>query len=497
MQYDFAKQGLPAEVPVPLITPVTPSAVVASDVSSLAKWVDSPSHGWDTRSFTGQELEFVVVNSQSLRPAKVSLELLPQLEAELGSTFGSELLQSNVEMATVPRQLGAGCLALSERDIAEAWNHASRIANRAGNTLFAGGMYPLYTLQDFADTNLLYPERYEHMNQFLMSRNNGSVTLKFIEEAGPLTFNNFSFEGAPTSHQVHLSASPEKLVALYNASLAVMGPLIAVSANSPMFCGMPGWHESRIPLLEQGAAGDRFIFSCGFATKPSDLFSDLTRFDPLTYKEGGEELLLGKKKDDGCDPRHLPAFQAQNGAVWKWLRPCYSHNGMENPHVRLEQRVLPAGPTPIDMTANAALLLGAIHGILRLPNNPMTGLSFEMVRDNFYRGARYGLDADMSWSHGARLKAHELVTQLLPIARLGLHSIGIPEAEGARYLDVIENRLTNKQTGATWFLNSVRSLEAQGMMRTEAVEEATRVMIQWQQRNLGGHEAPVHTWPVL
>jgi len=497
MRQDIEIQAQSAEAYAPTVTPSSPGTAVANDVSSLAQWVDNPSHGWDTRSFTGQELEFVVVNSERLRPAKVSLELLPQLEAELGSTFGSELLQSNVEMATAPRQLGAGCLAQSERDITQAWKHAASIANRAGNTLFAGGMYPLYTLLDFADTNLLYPERYEHMNQFLMSRNNGSVTLKFIEEAGPLTFNNFSFEGAPTSHQVHLSASPEKLVALYNASLAVMGPLIAVSANSPMFCGMPGWHESRIPLLEQGAAGDRFIFSSGFATKPSDLFSDLTRFDPLTYTEGGEELLLGKKKDDGCDPRHLPAFQAQSGAVWKWLRPCYAHNGTDSPHVRLEQRVLPAGPTPIDMTANAAFLLGAVHGMLLLPSKPLSGLSFEMVRDNFYQGARRGLDADMTWTHGAKLKAHELVRELLPIARLGLQSIGVPDAESARYLDVIENRLTNKQTGAAWFLNSVRSLETQGMTRSEAVEEATRVMIQWQQRNLNGEQAPVHTWAVL
>jgi hypothetical protein len=335
------------------------------------------------------------------------------------------------------------------------------------------------------------------MNRILMSRNNGSVILKFIEEAGPLTFNNFSFEGAPTSHQVHLSASPEKLVELYNASLAVMGPLIAVGANSPMFCGMTGWHESRIPLLEQGAAGDRFIFSSGFATKPSDLFTDLTRFLPLTYMEKGDEVLLGKKKDDGCDPRHLPAFQAQNGAVWKWLRPCYYHNGSEAPHVRLEQRVLPAGPTPIDMTANAAFLLGAVHGLLLLPNSPIKGLSFESVRDNFYEGARRGLDAEMSWSQRTNLKAHELVSRLIPVARLGLSSIGIPDAESARYLDIIEHRVATKQTGSTWFLNSVASLESKGATRTEAVEEATRTMIDWQRINLAGQAAPVHTWSVL
>lgn len=497
MQQDFQEDAPPTYVTVPPVITPGPTGLVAEDIKSLARWVDDPSHGWDKRNFTGQELEFVVVNSRTLRPAKVSLELLPQLERELGGTFGSELLQSNVEMGTTPRPLGPGCLAQSEREIAEAWNHAAEVANRSGNTLFAGGMYPLYTLRDFADTALLYPERYEHMNRILMSRNNGSVTLKFIEEAGPLTFNNFSFEGAPTSHQVHLSAAPDKLVDLYNASLAVMGPLIAVSANSPVFCGMAGWHESRIPLLEQGAAGDRFIFSSGFATKPSDLFTDLTRFVPLTYIDNGEEVLLGKKKDDGCDPRHLPAFQAQNGAVWKWLRPCYYHNGGEAPHVRLEQRVLPAGPTPIDMTANAAFLIGAVHGLLLIPNSPLSRLSFEAVRDNFYAGAQHGLDAKMTWTDRTTLHAHEVVSHLIPLARLGLSWLGISDQEISRYIDVIEHRVANRQTGSTWFLNSVESLESQGLSRSEALQEATRVMIEWQQKNLNGTSAPVHTWPVL
>ncbi len=470
--------------------------VIAHEVGTLATWVNDPHHGWDERSFTGQELEFVVVDAKTLRPAPISQTLLPTLQAELGDTFGSELLQTNVEMGTTPRQLGPQCLEQGERDITSAWNEASRIASRSGNTLFAGGIYPLYTLEDFAGTDLLYPERYEHMNHILMARNNGSVALRFIEEAGAPSFTNFSFEGAPTSHQVHLSAAPGELVSLYNASLAIMGPLIAVSANSPVFCGMTAWHESRIPLLEEGAAGDRFIFSTGFASQPSDLFTDVTRFPPLSYLESGREVLLGKKKDDGCDPRHLPAFQAQNGTVWKWLRPCYAHDGTL-PHVRLEQRVLPAGPTPIDMTANAGFLLGAVHGLRMMANNPVSRISFEAVRDNFYAGARHGLDAAMTWTDGMKLKAHELVQQLIPIARLGLSSIGVPDAESSRYIDVIEHRVASKQTGSGWFLQSVHSLQAQGSTRAEAVQETTRVMLEWQQRNLAGEDAPVHTWPVL
>ena len=497
MQHDLKSIAPATEVAVAPASSSHLQNVVADEVSSLASWLNDPTHGWDERKFTGQELEFVVVDAKTLRPAKVSQTLLPKLAAELGDTFGSELLQTNVEMSTTPRQLGRGALEQGERDITDAWNHASRIASRAGNTLFAGGMYPLYTLQDFADTALLYPERYEHMNQILMSRNNGSVTIKFIKEAGPRIFKNFTFEGAPTSHQVHLSAAPGELVSLYNASLAIMGPLIAVSANSPVFCGMTSWHESRIPLLEGGAAGDRFLFSTGFATQASDLFTDITRFPPLTYFDNGREVLLGKKKDDGCDPRHLPAFQAQNGTVWKWLRSCYAHNGAEPPHVRLEQRVLPAGPTPIDMTANAAFLLGAVHGLLLMPNNPVSRLSFEAVKDNFYAGARHGLDADMTWTDKSTMKAHELVGQLIPIARLGLSSIGASEVEISRYIDVIEHRVANKQTGSEWFLKSVRSLEAQGCSRAKAVEESTRVMIEWQQSNLAGETAPVHTWPVL
>lgn len=467
---------------------------VMGEISQLENWVEDPSHKWDTTQSTGQELEFVIVDKNTLRPVKSSLELLPKLEQEFGTVFGSELLQSNVEMSTAPTRLGAGALAAGEQEITTAWRRASQIAEESGQVLYAGGILPTYALSDFQDTAMLYPERYEAMNRILMSRLQGSFSLDFMEGNVPVTFDNFSVEGAPTSHQVHLSASPEMLVKMYNASLAVMAPLIAVSANSPFFCGKTGWHESRIVLLEQGAAAERFLFSSGFAHSPADLFSDLKGFAPLTYTEEGQEMLLGKKKDIGCNPEHLPSFQAQNGTVWKWLRPCYYANGSDAAHIRLEQRILPAGPTPVDMAANAAFYIGAVHGLVAMNMEIPGEFAFKNLKDNFYAGAKEGLSAQMTWRNGEQMTAQEIVRELLPIARIGLEAIGASPEEIDGYLDVIRERNNCGMTPAAWMIASVESLEAAGATREQALNLTTQEVVNNQQRNLNGERTPIHTW---
>ena len=59
---------------------------------------------------------------------------------------------------------------------------------------------------------------------------------------------------------------------------------------------------------------------------------------------------------------NLNALRLHNGTIYRWNRPCYGvHNGVA--HLRIEQRVLPSGPTLVDEVANAAFFFGLMASL--------------------------------------------------------------------------------------------------------------------------------------
>jgi len=174
-----------------------------------------------------------------------------------------------------------------------------------------------------------------------------------------------------------------------------------------------------------------------------------------------------------------------NGTIWRWNRPLigFDYDGM--PHLRIEHRVVPGGPTIVDMIANAALFYGLMQALMSAESVPEQLLEFSSARDNFYAAAHTGLDAHITWLAGERGTVQQLLqSQLLPLARQGLQQLEIEATDIDRYLGVIEARLQRGQTGAVW---QRRYMEGHGR-DLSAMTQAYRELQETQ--------APVHTWAV-
>ena len=151
---------------------------------------------------------------------------------------------------------------------------------------------------------------------------------------------------------------------------------------------------------------------------------------------------------------------------------------------RIEQRVMPAGPSIVDMIANAAFYYGTVLMLMRQPLAPEAQIAFADARENFYRAARYGLDAQLRWLGGQRVSAGELLEQqLLPLARAGLERLNLSTADVARYMQVIAGRLRSRRNGAVWQLAHHARHRDFARLTADYLDH---------QR----HRMPVHEWPI-
>jgi gamma-glutamyl:cysteine ligase YbdK (ATP-grasp superfamily) len=181
-------------------------------------------------------------------------------------------------------------------------------------------------------------------------------------------------------------------------------------------------------------------------------------------------------------PAALRHLRLHNGTIWRWNRPLIGFDQDGTPHLRIEHRVLPAGPTICDMIANAALYLGLARCVALSGDDGTSDLSFADALHNFYEAARYGLDATIVWpSVGAIAADMLLLEQLIPKARKGLTDLGVDESEG-RFLDIVEARVRSRQTGACW---QRKAFEAHG-------RDIYKLMAAYCERQRSG--APVHEW---
>jgi hypothetical protein len=163
-------------------------------------------------------------------------------------------------------------------------------------------------------------------------------------------------------------------------------------------------------------------------------------------------------------------------------------NGL--PHLRVENRVLPAGPTVVDMMANAAFYYGLVRTLSEEDRPLWSRMSFAAARHNFIEGARNGLDARLYWPGVGEVTPDELVLRrLLPLAHDGLRRWGVAAEVCDRYLGVIEGRAKTGRTGSTWQVATVQDLQADGLTRPKALAEMLRRYVQRMHSN-----EPVHTW---
>ena len=392
----------------------------------------------------GFELEAWLVDDQQ-RPAPLNQSFLARLGNPL---VVPELALFNVEFNTPQRRLEGAALSHMEQELSRLWHFSARIASEFRVQLAAIGILPTVQEQELTTASMTPRARYQALNEQVMRLRQGRPIRLAIEGADSLRLEHgdVMLEAAATSFQIHLQVRPDEAAAFFNTALALSAPLVAVAANSPYLFGKRLWEETRIPLFEQAVAVSddpayhRVTFGSGYLRSSLlELFQEnLTRYPPL-LPECADTL-----------PENLHHLRLHNGAIWRWNRPLigFDRNGL--PHLRIEHRVVAAGPSIADMIANAALFYGLIYALGRTPQ-PTGSLSFAQCRDNFYLAARRGLAADIVWLDGKAVALRQLLLQqLVPLARRGLETLDIRKADIDRYLGIIEGRLRTGQTGAAW-----------------------------------------------
>ena len=422
------------------------------------------------------------------------------LEEIADESFQTELGAYNIELNVPPRSLAADSLLVLERDLRGSLNEAEAKANRRGAHIVMVGILPTLAVAHLESSNWMSPSaRYAALNDSILSARGEDIHLDIHGVERLATFwPNLAPESACTSVQLHVQVDPQDFAPAWNASQVLAGPQLALGANSPYFLGRELWRETRIELFTQSTdtrplelknqgVRPRVWFGERWITSIFDLFEENVRYFPGLLPEVSDEDPVSEL-DAGRAPK-LRELRLHNGTIYRWNRPVYDVVSGK-PHVRVENRVLPAGPTVVDILANASFYYGVLKVLTSEERPVWSHLTFPTAEDNFTECARAGMEAVVYWPGAGEVTIAELVLRrLLPLAHEGLSRLGVGEPAISRYLGIIEGRCLTGRNGARWQVDAVHRLEDRGLDRASAL---TRMLERYCE---GMHSnEPVHTW---
>jgi hypothetical protein len=450
------------------------------------------------RPLTGLEVELNLVDDAD----QPHLGNMAVLEEIADPAFQTELGAYNIEMNVAPRPLQGDAALELEDDLRASLNAAEEKANRRGAHIVMVGILPTLMAEHVERPDWMSPSpRYAALNDSIFAARGEDIALDIHGVERLATYaTTLAPESACTSVQLHLQVSPQDFARNWNAAQVLAGPQLALGANSPFFFGRELWRETRIELFTQSTdtrpqelknqgVRPRVWFGERWITSIFDLFEENVRYFPALLPEVSDEDPVGEL-EAGRAPR-LQELRLHNGTIYRWNRPVYDVVGGQ-PHVRVENRVLPAGPTVVDILANAAFYYGALR-VLSEDDRPVwSKLTFTTAQDNFLDCARRGMDGVVYWPGLGEVTVDELILRrLLPMAHEGLGRWGVGQAVRDRYLGIIEQRAKLGRNGASWQAETVHAFEEKGCDRVTAL---TR-MLGLYREGMHGNE-PVHTWPV-
>ncbi len=398
----------------------------------------------------GFELEAWLVDPLG-QPQPKNVEFLTQLN---NPEVVAELSRFNIELNTEPRQLKTNILSEMAADLNKTWQQCNRVASKFDCSLVMIGTLPTIKDSQLTLTNMSPAKRYRALNEQVLRLRGGQPLRLDIDghDHVHMSHGDLMFESAATSFQVHLQTPFEFASRYYNAAHIASAPIVAVSANSPYLFGRDLWDETRIPLFEQAVdlagssqdeCGGHGRVTFGAAYVKTSLLECFERNQRCYH------VLLPTLLDDTTES--LAHIRLHNGTVWRWNRPLIGFSADGEPRIRLEHRVIPAGPTILDTIANAALFFGIVEMLAQQDQAPESLLDFEQARRNFYQAAQHGLRAQIQWIDGKTYPINTLLQQqLLPLAHQGLERLQINPEDRQRFLNIIEARLNNGQNGANW-----------------------------------------------
>jgi len=446
----------------------------------------------------GAEQEMFLID-RYLRPAPVSLEVLKHAN---DTRLTTEIARFNLEANLTPLKLEHNCFSRMEQELAELIALARNSAGTEGADVLLSGILPTLQKSDLTLDNLTPVARYHELNRGVIRLRGGplSIHIKGVDELH-LTHDNIMMESCNTSFQVHFQSNAREFANQYNIAQAITAPVLAVAVNSPLLFGQRLWQETRVALFQHSTDersrpqlarnqptrvnfGDQWL-----RNSVVELFHDqITRFRPIMIAPPEENPFAVLAR--GETPS-LAALRLHNGTVWRWNRACYGiTEGV--PHLRIENRALPSGPTIVDEIANATFFTGLMLALPQAYGDIATRMAFDDAKSNFFRAARHGLDAQFQWIDGQSHSAASLIlNELLPLARQGLSSSQVASEDIDKYLGIIEERALSRQTGARWIMSSLSTRGA------SAAKDASRRRLTAEILANQKQGSPVHRWSIV
>ena len=447
----------------------------------------------------GAELEMSLVDAEG-RPLPVNRAVLA---SALDERVALETDRFNLEVNARPVPCAGRAFTALTAELSDAVAAVIRAAAPLGATPVTIGILPTLTARDLQPGMLTDSRRYRAMSAALRRLRKEPFQIRIDgDDSLDVLCDDMTFEGANTSLQIHLRVEPAAFAATFNAAQIATAPVLAAAGNSPLLLGHRLWAETRVALFRQAvderiasAEEDwrpgRVSFGHGWVRRGAhELFAqNVAIHAPLLPVVGSEDALAVAR--DGGAPE-LAELRLHHGTVWPWNRAVY--DAADGGHLRIEFRALPAGPSAIDMAANAAFLVGLTLALTPEADRMVSALTFGQARRNFYEAARVGLDAELLWPSAEPpsprvVPAADLIAELLPLAKNALVQAGIDDDEATTLLDVVAARVAERRTGARWQLETLAGLE-----RRAPREAALRqLVLRYLEHAASGR--PVHEWP--
>ncbi|RPG33361.1 MAG: CBS domain-containing protein [Muricauda sp. TMED12] len=441
----------------------------------------------------GAEQEMCLIKDD-YRPSPNSLDILKDID---DSHFTTEFATYNIEANLDPYTLEKDCFTTMEQQLRGLLDKVKKSADKYNSKVILTGILPTISKDELGMDFMTPIPRYYRINEVLTAWRGDDFTVR-IKGADELSLHHDSvlFEACNTSFQLHLQIPPKDFIKSYNWAQAISGPVLGVCCNSPLLLGKELWRETRIALFQQSLdtriwtkALREEVARVGFGERwQKDSVAEIFKQDISTHR-----ILLTKPIQNsslelleaGKTPK-LEALSLFNSTVYRWNRPCYGV-GNGKPHLRIENRYIPAGPTIIDEIANFAFWVGLMAGRPKKYDDMPNLMDFRSAKLNFLRAATSGRHAMFSWMGKAMTMKKIIRQELLPIAHNGLKKFNIDEEDINRLLGVIEKR-TNGGTGADWQIKNFRELRKQ-MKLDSAIVQLTKALYKNQQEDI-----PVHQW---
>ncbi len=472
------------------------SSALLRDVQALERMEREGMFESDRRRIGAEQEMFLV--DRAMRPANLGARMLELLDDD---HFTPELAQFNLECNLDPVDLTGDCFARLERQNLKLVEKARAAAREAGGHVVLIGILPTLEPEDLSLDNMTPNPRYFALNDALARLRGGPFRLRIkgIDDL-QLVHDNIMLEACNTSYQVHLQVPPDAFAAYYNMAQLMSAPSLACAVNSPILFSKRLWRETRLALFQQSVdtRGEatprreqlpRVSFGAHWVKESVlELYrEDIGRFRTLIGAEDYEDPF--EALDAGRAPK-LDALCLHTGTVYRWNRACYGISGGK-PHLRIENRLLPSGPTVCDEVANAAFWVGLMEGGVAEIGDPSEKMDFDEAKNNLLAAARLGLDAQFHWIDGRSYTVSELILDhLLPMAGRGLDSVGVDEADRDRLLGIVRSRIEKERTGSRWMLFS-----AAQMRKQSSVAETVTALVNCTIRNQEG-ELPLADWPL-